>query len=185
MGQTVMLKNVRGSFLNLFSPQASVQGGEPKFNGSFLLAKDDPQVALVETALKAEATVKWGAKAPAQYKALRAQDKVCLHDGDLKEYDGYADNLYVSASNRTRPTVIDRDHTPLAAEDGKPYSGCYVDVKLDIWAQDNQYGKRINAGLLGVMFRAHGDAFSGGSTAAPDDFDTLDTGEDEDAGSVW
>jgi hypothetical protein len=75
--------------------------------------------------------------------------------------------------------VIDRDKSPLTAEDGKPYSGCYVNCSLELWAQDNSYGKRINAQLGGVQFFKDGDAFSGGGSAADaDDFDEITEGAD-------
>jgi hypothetical protein len=59
--------------------------------------------------------------------------------------------------------VIDRDTKPLTAADGRPYGGCFVDASVDIWAQDNSWGKRINAKLRWVQFRGDGDAFSGGA----------------------
>jgi hypothetical protein len=43
----------------------------------------------------------WGAKAPAIVKAVKAdKQKCCLVDGDLKEYDGYADNWAVTATRK-------------------------------------------------------------------------------------
>jgi hypothetical protein len=70
--------------------------------------------------------------------------------------------------------VVDRDRTPLTASDGKPYAGCFVNAVVELWAQDNQYGKRINASLGGVQFAADGDAFGGGGVRTEaDDFDDL------------
>ena len=46
-----------------------------------------------------------------------------------------------------------------------------INVILEIYAQDNQFGKRVNASLLGVMFHSDGEAFGGGTTATLDDFD--------------
>jgi hypothetical protein len=73
-----------------------------------------------------------------------------------------------------RPTVINRDRTPLTAADGVIYSGCHGNVQVEVWAQDNSYGKRINAQLLGVQFTRDGDSFGGGTQPAkPDDFADL------------
>ena len=92
--------------------------------------------------------------------------------------DGYEGNLYLNGYNAVRPTVVDRDTTPLVAADGKPSSGCYVVAILDVWAQDNQYGKKINAQLQGVQFFKDGDAFAGGKAADAGDFAPIAEGAD-------
>jgi len=70
---------------------------------------------------------------------------------------------------------LNKDKSPVVEADGVIYSGCYVNAIIDLWAQDNQFGKRINATLLGVQFAYDGDAFaSGGSGVSVDDFDDLD-----------
>ncbi len=68
--------------------------------------------------------------------------------------------ISVPAAAPARPLVLDKDaKTHLYATDGKPYAGCYVNASIDIWAQDSQYGKRVNAGLRGVQFIRDGDKF--------------------------
>jgi hypothetical protein len=70
---------------------------------------------------------------------------------------------------------LNKDKSPLTEADGVVYSGCYVNGIIDLWAQNNNYGKRINATLLGVQFAGDGEAFSsGGSSASADDFDDID-----------
>uniref|UniRef100_UPI0025B91E9B ssDNA-binding protein n=1 Tax=Candidatus Symbiopectobacterium sp. TaxID=2816440 RepID=UPI0025B91E9B len=82
---------------------------------------------------------------------------------------------------KARPLVIDRDRSALTAADGKPYAGCYVNATIDIWAMDNNFGKRINASLGGVQFLCDGDAFAGGGVATPDDFENMSEGADAEA----
>jgi len=173
----LMLQNVRLAFPNLWVAQRVNGEGEPAFSASLLLAPDHPAVAALNKAFEEVAKEKWGAKAAAVLKAMRATDKLCLHDGDTKSnYDGFPGNMYVSARSKVRPTVIDRDRTPLNQEDGKPYSGCYVNASIELWAQDNKFGKRINAQLRGVQFFADGDAFAGGSTPADaEEFEDMST----------
>jgi len=78
--------------------------------------------------------------------------------------------------------VIDGDKTILKEESGRPYSGCYVNANIEVWAQDNSFGKRINAQLKGVQFYRDGDAFSGSAPSSPDEFDDVgNTGETETA----
>lgn len=171
----VKLNNVRLAFPVLFEAKTVNGEGKPAFSASFLLDPADPQVKAINQAVEQVAKDKWGAKADAILKQMRAQDKVALHDGDLKSnYDGFQGHLYVSARSTTRPLVIDKDKSPLTERDGKPYAGCYVNASIELWAQDNHYGKRINASLRGVQFFKDGEAFAGGGGAASEDeFDDL------------
>lgn len=175
----VQLKNVRLAFCNIFVPTTVNGEGEPAYNVACLFDRKSPNAALMEEAILATAKAKW----PTDYKELLPQlkkkDKVCLKDGDDKEYDGYAGNFYVPTRSDTRPTVLDRDKTPLTKDDGKPYSGCYANVVIEVWAQDNKYGKRINAQLKGVQFVKDGDAFGGSAPASADDFEEVEGGDDD------
>jgi hypothetical protein len=173
------LLNVRMAFPTLWEAKTVAGEGKPAFSGTFLIDPADPQVKTINAAVDAVAKEKWGAKADGILKQMRAADKICLHNGDLKAtYDGFPGNLYVSARNPMRPTVVDKDKTPLVEKDGKPYAGCYVHAVLELWAQDNQYGKRVNATLMGVQFFADGDSFTGGGVASEDDFDDVTEGAD-------
>lgn len=179
----ITLPAARGAFLNaLFEAQTVGGEGEPAFGGTWLL---DPKghaktIAALEDAFEEIAKEKWGAKAPAVLKELKAKDRLALHDGDTKSsYDGFEGMMFVTTRSKVRPTVIDRDRSPLTAADGKPYSGSYCNVIIELWAQDNQYGKRINAQLKGVQFVKDGDSFGGGGVAAQaDEFDDLGEGAD-------
>ena len=178
----IKLKNVRLAFPALFEAKTVNGEGKPAFSAAFIFAKNHPQKKEIDAAIVEVATEKWGAKAEGHLKTLKASGKALIGDGDVKaEYDGYAGNLFISARNETRPLIVDKDKTPLTAADGKPYAGCYVIASLDIWAQDNKYGKRINASLRGVQFYADGDAFAGGGAADESDFDDLSDGIDDDS----
>jgi len=173
----VKLTNVRLAFPVLFEAKTVNGEGKPAFSASFLLDPADPQVKALNQAIEQVAKDKWGAKAEAILKQMRAQDKVALHDGDLKaNYDGFPGNLYVSARSATRPLVIDKDKSPLTEQDGKPYAGCFVNASIELWPQDNNYGKRVNASLRGVQFFRDGDAFAGGGAASEDEFDDISSG---------
>jgi hypothetical protein len=181
----VVLTNVRLSFPHLFTPQAGTDGGEPKYNATFIVEPGSVNAKALAAAVSAVAKEKWADKATATLTALRKGDKVCYREepkanqsGDV--YAGFEDMHWVSASDKTRPTVIDRDKSPLTAADGRPYGGCYVNVILDVWPQDNAYGKRVNASLKGVQFVKNGDAFSGGAPASADEFDVVEAPEEAD-----
>lgn len=191
------LKNVRISFPNVFRAKAVWEDQKPKFSAVFLLDKDHPQLAEVKTEIERVAKKKWGEEAAGVLKQLKAQNRAMLRDGSEKVnakgeiMDGFGDGVvFLNASNDKRPTVLDRDKTPLTEEDGRPYAGSYVDAVIEIWAQDNQYGKRINASLRGVQFRRDGGAFGGGGLpASASDFDDLSDEEaelvTEEQGDIW
>lgn len=171
----VHLQNVRLAFCQALFEAKQVNGkGDPKFSAAFLFGRSHPQVAELSKAVETTAAEKWKDKAAEILKQLKASDKLCVHDGDAKsDYEGYPGNLFINASNKVRPLVIDGARNPLQPADGKPYSGCYVNAIVEIWAQDNQFGKRVNASLLGVQFLRDGERLAGGSVAAADDFEAI------------
>lgn len=167
----VMLENVRLAFPTIWTPE-QVQGkGKPAFSATFLLTPDHPSLPALKQAIQSVAAAKWGDGAGDILKQLVAADRVCLHNGDAKaNFDGFAGNKYVSSRSYTRPLIIDGQRNALAEADGKPYSGCYVNGQVAIWAQQNQHGKRINAQLSGIQFVRDGEAFGGGRVATVDEF---------------
>lgn len=168
------LKRVRLAFPALFNPKAVNAGDKPAYSAALIISPKDPQVKLINEALAEVANGKWGAKGPATLKQLQAADKVALHNGDSKsQYEGFENNLFISTRNPARPTVVDRDKTPLTEADGKPYAGCYINAVVEFWAQDNNYGRRVNATILGAQFVDDGEPFAGGGVASEDDFDDL------------
>ena len=182
----VRLNNVRLSFPDLFEAVQFDGAGPFNYKASFLIEPGSANDKLVNAEMVRVANEKWGAKGPATLKAAQANpQKVCYVSGDLKDYDGYAGKMALSASrgqDKGRPGVYGKDKTPLTVEDGVVYAGCYVNASVEFWAQDNGYGKALRCTLVGVQFAADGDAFSAGSKSDPDDFENLgDGGEEEDA----
>ena len=187
----IMLKNVRLAFAQGLTTPSTIPGADanakPKYNCGIIVEAGHPQLKELETKMQAVAKDKWKDKAGAMYKALHAKDRLALHDGDLKpNYAGYPGNFYLSPSSdeATPPTWLGGvdGRTPLSAADAKKrfYSGCYVNVSVDIWPQDNQFGQRINAQLRGIQFLRDGDAFSAGRPADADEFEAVEAGADAD-----
>ena len=177
----IMLRNVRLSFPNLFEP--SIVGDDPKakprYSAMLILPPEHPQLAEIKTKMQAVAKEKWNAKAAEIYKGLDKSDKLALHDGDTKaQYDGVGGNFFISAAAQesARPTVVDGNKSPLTAKDGRPYAGCYINASIDLWAQDNGFGKRVNAQLRGVQFLRDGDAFAAGRPADSEEFEAVTDG---------
>lgn len=176
----MMLTKVRIAFPALFTAQTVMGEGKPSFSAVMII---DPKaqadlIKKIEANIKQVAKDKWGAKADATLKAITAKGNLCFRDGaDKPDYEGFEGMMYISARNPKRPIVLDTDKTPLTEEDGKPYAGCYANISIDLWAMDNQYGKRICASLCGAQFVADGEAFGGGGVASADDFDELEATE--------
>jgi hypothetical protein len=175
--ERIQLKNVRLSFPSLYERSAfEGNDGPGKYEATFLIdKKDKATVALVRKAI--EALLKEaGVKVP--------ENKWCLQDGDGKEYDGYQGMMSVKASSKRRPSTFDKDLSALDSNDDKFYPGCYVNGSIDLWLQDNKYGKRVNANLYGVQFAKDGEAFGenvdvSGDFEAVDDTDLDDLGDDD------
>jgi hypothetical protein len=194
----VILKNVRISFPRLFKAEG-FQGSDQnkKYSANFILDADNPEhkkaIKQLKAAIDAVGSEKFGKKWKGGDMTVKGyclksadeslQDEKFVSDVDIEDNDGnmpsYAENAYlVGASETKRPTVVGRDKTPLTEEDGVIYGGCYVTAIINLWAQDNSYGKRVNANLLGVQFKKDGEAFATSESVNEDDFD--DDFEDDD-----
>lgn len=168
----IKLPRARLSFPSLF--QTSVFGGEDtgKFEATFILDKVEhaDQIKQLQGEILRMQKEELKGKIPA--------DKIALKDGDEMGRPEYEGKMTIKATTKRRPLVIDRDKSPIVEADNKIYAGCYVHGIISLWAQNNQYGKRINASLEGVMFAADGAPFGDGG-ATVDDFD-FDNFNDDD-----
>lgn len=164
----ITLKNVRLSFPQIWSPKAFNEGQEAKFSANFLLDKDrdKEQIDNLKKAIKQAVTAEWGG---ANVKNLQ----VFLGNGEDKAYDGYENAMYVSSSSRNRPTIIDRDRTPLVEEDGRPYAGAYVNAAISIWVMNNKWGNRISCNLVAIQFVKDGETFGAARVKPNELFDDI------------
>jgi len=169
----MILKDVRISFPDLFTARAQSEGAEPKFACTFLIPQGSELEKQIEAEILRVADLKWPGKGAQVIKSIAGNNmRYCFRPEGEKDYQGYEGNRFFKATNKTRPTVINRDKSPLTQADGKPYSGCYVNASVDFYAYDNN-GKGIACNLKGVQFFRDGDAFTGGGVASPDEFDDL------------
>lgn len=170
----IKLPNVRLSFPSVFQ-KASFNGNETKYEATFLLNKKEHAEVIQQIKDAIAEKVKNDLKG-----AKLAPDKICLRDGDLADYEGYDGHMSLKASNSKRPTVVAKDKSPLTEDDNVIYGGCYVNAIVELWAQDNNYGKRINANLLGIQFHKDGEPFGGGGVSIKaDDFDDFGDSDDD------
>jgi len=169
------LKNVRISFPSLFK-QSKFQGENSGYGAIFLLNKEEHAATIkkIKTHMKALSTEKFDRMLPV--------DKLCLREGTDKreEYEGC---LALSAKNQSQPRVINsKGNGVIANEDeSKIYAGCRVNAKISFWAQDNDFGKRINCNLMSVQFNDDDESFDGNyvtDEAAIEGFGAVGGGDD-------
>lgn len=163
----IKLNNVRLSFPSIWR-KSVYNGEETKFEATFLIDKKTQGDKVKEIEAAIATMIKENLKG-----AKLGDDKKCLKDGDDFEYAGYAGHMSIKASSTKRPLVIDRDKSSLTEEDGRIYAGCRVNATIELWAQNNTYGKRINANLLAVQFYKDDEPFADGQKASIDDFDAF------------
>ena len=146
--------------------------------------------------MEAVAKETWNEKAKAILENANDDSKLrFITDGNKKTYDGYAGMCAISATRdkgKGRPKIFDKN--PYKTENGekvenlldesmgRPYAGCYVNATVELWPQNNKFGKTIRATLLAVQFHDDGDSFGSGSAKGdPDDFEDLsETGDESD-----
>lgn len=186
----------RLSFPNLFKPRANEndegEQTEPKYGCAILLDKEQDKASLDEakkiiSRVAAEAWPGKEVKLKTGQKLTSGNEKVmllgiCLRDGTEKDdKEGYGDGMmFVSASSKRKPEVVQKVNgkiVPLAEDSGKPYAGCYVAASVRFWAQDNKFGKRINAELRAVCFLKDGDAFGSAPVNVEEEFGDVEDSE--------
>jgi len=161
----------RLSFPDLWDPVEFKPGdGRPRWNATILVVPGSASDKAVNAAIKKAAELEYKDKADANLKNFAGQkNQYCYLSGDTREYEGYAGMMALSAhrnaktkngSAAPRPAIIDRDTSPLTADDGKPYAGCYVKAKVSIYCQSGE-NPGVRASFSVIQFVKDGDAFSG------------------------
>ena len=182
----VILKNVRLSYPDIWKPGKPMNDGDaPKYGGQFIFDETSEAAKLEREAMTQTAQETFGANWQAIVGAME-KTKKCVRKGndnltkDGAIRDGYGDKLYLVARNKAKPLLIGptRDSSgafPVLTEDGgKPYGGCYVNVKVDIKAMKakEKIPNQIYATLLTIQFVSDGEAF-GAAPGTDDGFDDV------------
>lgn len=178
----IRLKNVRIAFPALAAPQA-FGDGEPAYGARFIIDPKSENAKILNEVIDTVAKDQWKDKAASVMKQLKADKKVAYIEREYLNkdgvaYDGFADHFYLQTRNaKVQPGIFNKFNeavTDKANIERVIYGGCYVHAMVEIWAQDNKWGRRVNSTLLGVMFAGEGASFGGGSApAASDDFADL------------
>ncbi len=188
----LMLKKVRlGPFPNIWKARDYKNDGKFKYGVKLLFPQDHPAFKEVSDVINKVATEAWKGNAKNVLASIKGNaQKMCFLNGNLKMNEaGVLDEnftgcFYLGASSKVMPRIFDTpaknpdtgEENVLFEKDGKPYGGCYVTAKVDIYA----HMSGIFCNLIGLQFVADGDAFMGGGgrPANADDFEDLSDGAD-------
>ena len=174
----VLTGEVRLSYVNLITPRAAQQGGEPKYSVTLLIPKSDNATKMdidnsIRVAYEEGVSKKWGGAHP--------QPKVIVHDGDGLRPSGlpFGEECkgcwVITASTKNKPQVVGIDNVNCELAPNDIYSGMYARVTLNFFAYDTAGSKGVGCGLGNVMKTRDGEPLSGGASAASDfaDFNTM------------
>lgn len=199
MGIKVNLKNVRIAWFYGFEKAEPQKDEKPSYRVEILVDKDDHKnlskldeaaLAVMTEALKSEKAAEKWLKRESGLEGNISKD-CAIKDGDERdtEDENYEHKIWIRAKSFKQPRIqtSEGEDTQDGEEDlegndleGKvPYGGCYANVSIELWGQNNDKGKGLRCNWLGVRFVADGDAFGGGGGSkekATDD----DLGDDED-----
>ena len=165
----------RISFANIWKPK-SINGSEEKYSVSCLIPKSDKATLLkihkaVEAAKADGKSRKWNGKIPPNL-------KLPLRDGDIDrpEDDNYAGHMFLNATSKDAPQIVDRKVQPIL-DQMECGSGdhCYVSVNFYPFNANGNRG--VAAGLGNIQKVKDGERLSG-RTSAESDFETLEDGAD-------
>ena len=167
---TMKLSNVRLSFANIWKKTTpkGAENSEPKYDLTVLIKKNDPQLKMLLDAIE-------------QIKADHAPfppskwTEICLFDGDTsskaenkegERYAGYEGHYALRLKNKKSFPVVDKDLSQLTEDDGRIYSGCFVNVAFYLSGYKNY--KCISGFVKGLQFHADGEAFGSSDQSEQD-----------------
>jgi hypothetical protein len=183
--EKITLKRVRLSFPALDRPKPfeppSERNPNPAKRWSLtgLLDPSDASHAASIEEIKAKArqicTEYFGAgKIPVIPKAKLCWSEAKDREKDYAGWEGMT-TIKASSAEDKPPRIIDMGKKDLKPGDKQfPYAGCYVNLLITLWVQDNSYGKRVNANLLAVQFAGDGDSFGAPKVDIDSAFEVLE-----------
>jgi hypothetical protein len=191
----IRVDNVRFSYPHVDKPwKKEGDQGEAKYSITGMMPKGTHEeaktaIAAVMKAVLAEAKI----SVPADKKFLRDGDANASDDDDENVENGYAGHWFVNARESNRPSLRDKAGKKLdPVEDLDTikelfFGGAWGHILLRPWVQNNKFGKRLNAGLVAVMFSKEDTAFGQGRVDDADAWDDVatagggsDDGDDDD-----
>jgi hypothetical protein len=155
----------RVSFPKVFKAEAFQEGQEPKYSIVMLFSKqmgteDVAKFEAMKRMAAETAKAKWGDKMP---KNLRSP----FRDGSEKDLPGYEDVVFVSASSKQKPGLVNEDAEPILNPEDF-YPGCYAHAYLTCYAYDTAGNRGVAFGLSTVQKIKDGEPFAPRNNAQDD-----------------
>lgn len=177
---TVRVDNVRFSYPHLDEPYKGEDGDKPRYSLVGLLPKRTHKAA--KDLLKEE--INKVLKANNKGKPIAA-DRWFLRDGDQAGKEGYEGMFSINtAEAKRRPTCKGRDGSTLERDEVASvlYGGCWGNILLRPWWQNNKFGKRVNANLIAVQFVKDDEPFGEGRIGEEEIDESFEELDDDDGG---
>ncbi len=168
----------RAAFAYVFKPRAAMDPTQPAKYSIVMLFPKSADLSALKKAAEAAVFAKWGDKIPKNLKNP-------FRDGAEKEdLDGYAGHIFITASSKMRPGVVDGQLNPISEESGAFYSGCYCKATINAFAYDVNGNRGVSFGLNNIQKTRDGEPFSG-RRKAEDEFESIESdSQAEDAGNT-
>jgi hypothetical protein len=188
--QTYVTPVFRGAFVNLFTPQPGMDGGEPKYgvtaiwDPSKFTASDKKKWQAIMSAMDTEAMNRF--KKPVS--KFTDNMKKGVRDGGEKDgIDGFEEGFkFANLTTKMKPAVVDREKGsdgkllkigPDHGNSDEVYAGAYFRATVTVYSYDNK-GKGVALGLMNIQKIADGESLIQ-SREADGDF------ADEDIDAAW
>lgn len=181
----IVLKDIRLAFPELYEARQYEGQGKHRYRAVGIIDPGSESLKLLNSTIETVGKLKWADKWPMMKAQFNNNSmKNCLIDGNLKaNLTGYANNFVITANRNQEaglPFVVDRNpKIAIPQGSGKIYSGCRVNMKVDIWAQGPQ-NAGIRATLVGVQFVSDDESFGGTAPASVSGMDDLGYEEGDD-----
>lgn len=168
----VLTGEVRLSYVNVITPRAAQQGGEPKYSVTLLIPKSDYATkadidASIQAAMQEAIGKVWGGVRP-------PQPRIPIWDGDGVRQSGVPfgeeckGHWVITASTKMKPQVVGMDNINVELAPSDIYSGMYGRVTIRFFGYSNSGNKGVGCGLGNIMKTRDGEPLAGTASAASD-----------------
>lgn len=165
----------RLSYAHVWEPRIEEDGSKGKYSAALIIPKSDTAtLAKIDKAVKA--AIQEGKSKLANSQGVVPKNiKLPLRDGDDHGDEAYEDAMFLNASSKRKPGIVNRQVEKIYDEE-EVYSGCYCNVTVNFYAFHTGGNRGIAAGLNNIQKLRDGERLSGGSTAESD-FDVIEDDE--------
>lgn len=174
---TIFIEWVRFSYPHLDRPwKKEGDQGKPKYSIVSMLGKKSHAAAIELVQERIDELLKEN-----KVKKLKS-DRIFMRDGDDSDQDEYEGFMTINAREERRPPLRDRRNEVVEPEDASEVfrPGYWGAVLIRPWFQNNDWGKRANAGLSSVQFLMKDEEFGEGRLSDEDLDDTFRSYDDDD-----